>query len=91
MGRDHVDASGGEQHLFAPDRHFQFAFYDIGDLFIDMVMFRGDAPFFYVPEDKGTAVAVNHFTGETGEGIFDRDLIQVLHTFVLPKVQKKWG
>lgn len=90
MRRDHMYTSGGEEYFFAADDHFQFAFDDIGDLFVDMMMFGGDAAFFYIPEYEGAGVAVDHFTEKTGERIFGRDIIQVLHIEVVSsKILKK--
>jgi hypothetical protein len=59
-GRNDVDGTRCEQVFFSADHHLQFAFRDIGDLLVDVGMFRQDAAFFYVPERKRAAFAMDH-------------------------------
>ncbi len=60
-GWDNVDRTSGEQVFFPADHHLQFAFDDMGDLFVDMRMFGQNAVFFYVPEHEGAAFAMDRF------------------------------
>ena len=60
-GRDNVDRTSGEQVFFPADHHLQFAFDDMGDLFVDMGVFGQNAVFFYVPEHEGAAFAMDRF------------------------------
>ena len=90
MGGYYVHAPCRKEHFFSADDHFQFAFYDVRDLFVHMMVLGRDPVFFYVPEYEGAGVAMDHFAIEAGEGVFYRDIFKVLHfVFVLPKIQKK--
>jgi hypothetical protein len=79
VGGDDVDGAGRHVELFAADRHFQRTLHDVGDLFMDVVMFRGYAAFFDIPEDEGAGIAVDHFPEKAGKCLFYRDIAEILH------------
>ena len=83
-----MNHAGGEEIFLAADGHFEFSLNDIGDLFVDMAVFRGDAVFFYVPEDKRTGRAVYHFSIKARKCLFNRDIVEVLHAQFFPKIRK---
>ena len=84
---DDMNHAGGEEVFLAADDHFEFTFNDIGDLFMDVVVFGGDAVFFYVPEDKRAGRPVYHFSIKARKCLFDRDIIKVLHAQFFPKIR----
>jgi len=90
MGWDNVYSAGGEQVFLSADGHFQLTFNNIGDLFVDMVVFGGDTALFYVPKNQRTGLAVYHFSKKARKCLFDRDIVKVLHGRFLPKV-RKWA
>ena len=79
QGGDHVDGARGKEVFLAADDHFQLAFDDIGNLFVDVFMFGAHAAFFDLPEDEGAGVAVDHFSCEAGKCIFNGYIVKVLH------------
>ena len=91
VGRNDVDGAGGEEVFLSADAHFQLAFYDVGDLFVNVMVQGGDAAFFYLPKDEGGGVAMNHSAIETRKRILYWDIIEVLHGQIFPKVRQKCG
>ena len=88
-GRDDVDGTGGEQEFFPADHHLQFAFYDMGDLFMDMGVFEQHTAFLYVPENEGAAFPMDHFPEKAWQELFDWDVLEVLHALSLPEGTSK--
>lgn len=84
-----METAGCEQVFFSTDDHFQFALDDIGDLFMNMMMFRGDASLFYIPEHQGAGGAMNHFAKKARKCLFDRNIVKVLHIFYLSEDTEK--
>jgi len=83
-----VYGAGCEEVFFPTNHHFQLTLNDIGDLFVDVVVFGGDAAFFYVPEDKRACLTVYHFSIKARKCLFDRDIVKVLHAQFFPKIRK---
>ena len=79
IGRNDVYRSLSEQAFFSADDHFQLAFGDIGDLFVDVLVFGQSAILFNIPEYERAIVAVDHFPEKTGTHFFFRDVLQVFH------------
>ena len=79
MRWDHVDCAGGQVVFYSADRHFQFAFHDESDLFMDMMVFRGGTALLYLPEGQGATVAMDHFACKARECLFAGDIAEVLH------------
>ena len=74
-----MDVACFHQVFLAANDHFQLAFGDISDLFVDVVVFGGGMSFFDIPEDEGAAVAVNHFSEKARKCLFYSDIAEILH------------
>lgn len=74
-----MNGAGFHLVFLAADDHIQFSFYNIGDLFVDMVVFGKGTTFFDIPNRQGAAVAVEHFSEKARNWLFYRDIAQVLH------------
>jgi hypothetical protein len=91
MGGDDVHTAGCEQEFLPADDHFQFSFNDISDLFMYVMMLRRDTALFYFPDDQGAGIAMDHFSGESGQGLPGWNIIKVLHGVLFHRKYVKTG
>ena len=75
-----MDTTCGEEVFFAADGHFELSFQDIGDLFVDMFVFRQGCVLTDLPDGEGAAVAMDHFPAKTRNRLFHWDVPKVLHS-----------
>jgi hypothetical protein len=86
-----VYCAGCEQDFFATDDHFELSFDNVGDLFVGVMVFGGDAAFFDIPKCEGALVAVDHFAKEAWQGVLCGYIIEVLHVQFYMKLGKECG
>ena len=93
IGWNDVNGAGSHQVFFAADDHFQLTFHDIGDLFVNVMVFGRYPTLLYLPENEGGTVSVYHSTVETRERVLNGDIVEVLHAYFSSKVTRnvdKW-
>lgn len=93
IGWDDVNGAGGEEVFLSADGHFQLTFHDIGDLFVNVMVFGRDTALLYIPKHEGGRVSVYHSAVEARERVLYGDIVEVLHAYFSPKVTRnvdKW-